>query len=230
MKQICRWHILPTFDDVVERATTAIARGAERAAGDFHVVLAGGSTPKAVYRRLAGMDLGWHRWHVWYGDERCVATDHPDRNSLMAMEEWLSKVAIPPAQIHPMPAELGAVEGAARYGRMLSGVGDFDLVLLGLGEDGHTASLFPDHHWGEAADAADTLAVFGAPKPPPERVSLSAHRLARAKKVIFLVTGEGKREAVARWMQGEHIPAASVLPKAGVDVLMDRSCLCGELS
>ena len=99
-------------------------------------------------------------------------------------------------------------------------IGSFDLVLLGLGEDGHTASLFPSQDWGEGQESADALPVFNAPKPPPERVSLSAQRLGKAEQVLFLVTGAGKREAVSRWQAGDPIPASAIHPANGVDVLL----------
>ena len=137
----------------------------------------------------------------------------------MAGLAWLDHVPLPAAHRHAIPAELGA-ERAAAYAAELRGVGDFDLVLLGLGEDGHTASLFPGHDWGEAPDAPDALAVLDAPEPPPERVSLSAARLSRSREVLFLVAGPSKREALARWRAGERIPAAAIRPATGVDVLV----------
>jgi 6-phosphogluconolactonase len=139
----------------------------------------------------------------------------------MAEDTWLQRVDMLQGNVHAIPAELGAQAAAQAYAQSLKGVGDFDLVLLGLGEDAHTASLFPGHDWGEGADAPDALAVFDAPKPPPERVSLSAQRLSRARQVLFLVTGAGKREAITAWRKGERIPAAAIRPAAGVDVLMD---------
>jgi 6-phosphogluconolactonase len=141
----------------------------------------------------------------------------------MARDEWLDHVAIPAANVHAIPAESGAREAAALYARELRGVDAFDLVLLGLGEDGHTASLFPGHDWGVHADSPDALAVFKAPKPPPERVSLSAQRLSRARHVLFLIEGAGKRAAVAAWKRGDAIPAASIAPESGVDVLVDAA-------
>ena len=143
----------------------------------------------------------------------------------MAGEAWLDHVFIPTVQFHAIPAELGAVRAAQLYGETLHAVGEFDLVLLGLGEDGHTASLFPDHEWGAAPGSPDTLAVFDAPKPPPQRVSLSAARLSRARQVIFLVSGASKRRAVAEWRAGKDIPARAIKPAAGVDVLVESVLL-----
>lgn len=205
----------------VDRIVSAAARAIERR-GQFSVCLSGGNTPRDVYRMLRGAATDWARWHVWFGDERCLPRDDPDRNSGMASEALLDHVAIPRAQIHVIPAELGAVEGARDYSRALAGVGDFDLVLLGLGEDGHTASLFPGHDWGEASGSPDALAVTGAPKPPPQRVSLSAARLARTHEALFLVEGDAKRDAVIRWRRGDDIPARAIRPASGVDVLVER--------
>jgi 6-phosphogluconolactonase len=199
----------------------AAAQEAIAARGAFHIVLAGGSTPRALYASLPGLETDWRAWHVYFGDERVLPAADPERNSRMAAEAWLDRVPVPRAQIHPIPTEEGIESAVRTYQAVMAGVGEFDLVLLGLGEDGHTASLFPGDYWGEGAAAPDVLAVRGAPKPPPERVSLSAHRLSRARRVLFLVSGAGKREAIARWRLGERIPAAAIQPPGGVDVLLD---------
>lgn len=217
--------------DVGQLVSQALQRVGEAAAqaltrrGAFHIVLAGGNTPQALYARMNQLDTDWRRWHVWFGDERCLPPDHPERNSRMAWLAWLRDSPIPPGQIHTIPAELDAQAAAAAYAQTLREVGDFDLVLLGLGEDGHTASLFPGHDWGTCPDSADVLAVHDAPKPPPDRISLSARRLSHARAVLFLVSGANKREAVAAWWRGEPIPAAAIRPEAGVDVLVERVCL-----
>ncbi|HET9819847.1 MAG TPA: 6-phosphogluconolactonase [Rhodanobacteraceae bacterium] len=225
-EQVVRWHVFPgemsLQADARERVLAA-ARDAIAEHGAFDIVLAGGNTPRKLYRALRGADADWARWHAWYGDERCAPPNDPGRNSKMARDEWLDHVAIPAANVHAIPAELGAREAAARYARGLRGADAFDLVLLGLGEDGHTASLFPGHDWGMRADSPDAIAVFDAPKPPPERVSLSAHRLSNARQVLFLVEGAGKRDAVADWKRGDAIPAASISPATGVDVLLDAA-------
>lgn len=224
MQTTTRWH---TYADTAafDQAATAWILNAARQAidrcGAFHLVLAGGNTPRRVYQALAHAQADWSRWHIWFGDERCLPPAHPERNSRMAADVWFDHVAIPAAQIHVMPAEVGAGETARIYEKTLAGQGDFDLVLLGLGEDGHTASLFPGHDWGTDAAAPDVVAVFDAPKPPPERVSLSARRLAAAREVVFLVSGAGKRQAVTAWRDGHRIPAAAITPAVGVDILMD---------
>jgi 6-phosphogluconolactonase len=123
---------------------------------------------------------------------------------------WLAASGIPPENRSPIPAEFGAVEAAARYAGWLKDVADFDVVLLGMGEDGHTASLFPGHDWGDAPGSPDVLAVHDAPKPPPERVSLSAARLSRSAKVWFVVTGSGKCDALLRWKTGAMLTVSAV--------------------
>jgi len=223
-RQLCRWHALADAGALERVATTRILQAAQQAiarAGAFHLVLAGGSTPRRIYRALSQSAADWSAWHVYFGDERCLSPADSERNSRMAADAWLDHVPIPPTRIHPIPGELGAAAAATAYAQTLGGLGDFDLVLLGLGEDGHTASLFPGHDWGSAADAPDVLPVFAAPKPPPERVSLSARRLSAARQVIFLVSGTGKQSAVAAWRAGMAIPAAAIAPAVGVDILLD---------
>ena len=191
----------------------------------FHIVLAGGTTPRRVYELLRETDADWAAWHVYFGDERCLPPDHAERNSRMVALAWLDHVAIPDGQIHPIPAENGAEIAANSYAQIVDGIEQFDLVLLGLGEDGHTASLFPDHEWGDVPDAPAAIAVHDSPKPPPDRVSLSAQRLSAARQLIFLVTGASKRQAVKDWRNGANIPAASIVPASGVDVYIEAVLL-----
>lgn len=221
-----RWLVAADAADWLARALDFVRRAeasALAARGVFHVVLAGGGTPRRLYEALAGEVHDWARWQVWFGDERCLPPDDPERNSRMAFEAWLGQVALPAANVHVIPAELGPRQAASAYAASLREVGAFDLVLLGLGEDGHTASLFPGQDWGETETAPAALAVFDAPKPPPKRVSLSAWRLSQARAVLFLATGAGKRAAVAAWRGGARLPAAAIRPPGGVDVLLDRS-------
>lgn len=197
-------------DAIVKSATEAIANR-----GSFSIVLAGGNTPRAIYSLLRELPMDWSKWHIYHGDERCLPSDHEDRNSLMVDQAWLDHVNIPSQQIHHIPAELGATEGAKMYTETLAGKPTFDMVLLGLGEDGHTASLFPNHVVDNSADA---VPVFNSPKPPAERITLSQNRLNNAHEVIFMVTGTGKQEAVDNWRNGVEIPATLISPENGVDV------------
>lgn len=224
MKQVRRWHYYSDSESLKKGVINEILDCAQQsilARGCFLVVLAGGNTPRAVYQGLRNIKTDWSAWHIYFGDERCLPIGAVERNDSMAQHCWLSQVAIPSEQVYCIPAELGATEGAKAYAETLKSITSFDLVLLGLGEDGHTASLFPGHNAGEDAEAPDVLAVHNAPKPPPERISLSANRLGRAKRVMFLVSGEGKRGAINKWQDERMIPAASVCPKQGVDIYTD---------
>ena len=230
---VVRWHAVAGIDALQQAAFERILATAQRAiaARDrFLIVLSGGNTPRGVYAMLRMADTDWSRWHLYFGDERCVAANAAERNSRMAGDTWLAHVQIPDDQVHAIPAERGAQQAAQDYSDTLHGVGDFDLVLLGLGEDGHTASLFPGHDWGVSMDSPDALAVFDAPKPPPQRVSLSAARLSRAREVLFLVEGESKRDAVIKWQTNADIPARAVKPPTGVDVLIVSGLLTTSAS
>ena len=227
-QQKCRWHGYPTSDELEQDVTRIILNAASQAINlhqEFHLVLAGGTTPRSVYERLRAMPADWQAWHIYFGDERCLPADNAERNSSMAATAWLKHVGIPASHIHTIPAELGADTAANAYAQTLSKVGIFDLVILGLGEDGHTASLFPEHDWGIKADAPDTLAVFDAPKPPPHRVTLTAKRLNQTRQLMFLVTGSAKRKAVSDWKNGKNIPASSISPACGIDVYLEETLL-----
>lgn len=223
-----RWIGVADVSELRQLACRRILDAGDRAIaqpGQFHLVLAGGNTPRAVYQMLSSANADWQHWHIYFGDERCLPADDSNRNSKMALDSWLASVPIPAHQIHVIPAELGAGLASDLYSKQLHTVADFDLVLLGLGEDGHTASLFPGHDWGVGATAADVLAVFDAPKPPLQRVTMSAQRLSRAREVLFMVEGEGKRDAVRQWQAGAELPARAIRPEAGIDVLIDAQLL-----
>jgi 6-phosphogluconolactonase len=223
------WRIFPDRESLL-KAAIEIIRQCEAASGStFSIVLAGGQTPLELYRLLAREPMHWGKWRVYFGDERCLPPEHPERNSFQAGEALLGHVPLAAEHIFIPPAELGPVEAASRYSAQLAQTGDFDLVLLGLGEDGHTASLFPGHDMGQGPGAADVLPVFNAPKSPAERVSLSAQRLSRSRQVLFLVTGAGKREAVANWRRGKEIPASLIYAIEDVIVLADEAACPREL-
>jgi 6-phosphogluconolactonase len=221
-----RWHV---FSDAAALTTAVLshvieaARAAIAERGVFHMVLSGGSTPRALYAALADTDSAWADWRLYFTDERCLPPGDPDRNDTMARAVWLDRVPIGDEQVHEIPAELGPEKGAAAYAEILHGVGQFDVVLLGLGEDGHTASLFPGHALGDATDAPGALGVTNAPKYPPERVSMSANRLSHSRAAFVIVSGEGKRDAVRRFYQGAAVPIAAVRPDSGVDVFLDAA-------
>lgn len=223
--QKLNWHTFTTPDEVAKAAyrhILSIAASAIEQHGTFKIVLAGGSTPEKVYQLLAESEADWSHWHIYFGDERCLPSDHEDRNSVMAARALLEKVAIPAEQIHAIPAELGPEAGAKAYRKMIADVEFFDLVLLGMGEDGHTASLFPGHEH----NLEETVhAVYHSPKPPPERVSLSAATLSNADEGLFLVTGSGKQEAVEQWRQGVYLPVTQIKLKNAVAVYVDEEAM-----
>jgi 6-phosphogluconolactonase len=221
-----RWQVFPDGAALAEQAAALIlevAREAIAARGVFHLVLAGGNTPKDAYDRLREVGAEWSKWQIYFGDERCVPPKDPDRNDRMARRAWLDHVKIPAKNIHPIPAEHGPDLGAQQYAKSLARVPEFDLVLLGLGEDGHTASLFPGRKEGLEKKDADAVAVHAAPKPPPERVSLSVARLSRARRVLYLVGGQSKRDAVKAWRAQADIPPRNIMPTLGIDVYIDRA-------
>lgn len=224
--QLLRWQVhadAAATLSAAARRIEAAARDAIDRRGAFRIVLSGGETPRRLYAMLALTAVRWGAWHVYWGDERCVPRGDVQRNDAMAQGVWLDASPIPHAQIHPIPAELGPEAGAAAYSRALQDVPAFDLALLGLGEDGHTASLFPGRDWGVDPDSPAALAVRQAPKPPRERVSLSAARLSAARAVLVLAPGEGKRDAVRRWEAGEDLPIRAIAPETGVDAFVDRA-------
>jgi 6-phosphogluconolactonase len=219
--QVRRLHVFADagamLADVVSRVTR-LASECIDARGVFRIVLAGGNTPLVIYRELKRIRTDWSAWRIYFGDERCLPAGDPGRNDTMALTAWLAEVPVPKEQIYSIPAELGAEPGAQAYRAVVAGVDSFDLVLLGLGEDGHTASLFPHQRHDPAALV---VAVHDAPKPPPERISLGAASLSHSHHVWFLVSGESKREAFNRWQRGDGLPASTICPPGGVDIFTD---------
>lgn len=228
-----RWIRVADVSELQQLAYQRILDAADRAIeqrGEFHIVLSGGKTPRAIYQMLSLANADWAHWHIYFGDERCLPAADVNRNSKMASDSWLDAVAIPENQIHVILAELGAGLASVLYAKELHSLADFDLVLLGLGEDGHTASLFPGHDLGVTPMAADVLAVLDAPKLPAQRVTMSGRRLSRTREVLFMVSGESKRDAVSQWQAGAQLPVRAIRPKAGVDVLIEAQLLMPRLT
>lgn len=203
-----------------ERAADVLATAISSARvvhGEAHVALAGGSTPRRAYELLGPKLDDWSDVHLWFGDERCVPADDDESNARMVAESLVA----PGAVVHRIEGELGPDEAAARYAASL---GDtvLDVVLLGLGPDGHTASLFP----GDVALNAEgvAVAVRNAPKPPPDRVSLTLPKINESPRIVLLVAGEEKRDAVTRLL-GPADPAtpASMLDKDKVELIADEA-------
>lgn len=186
------------------RVATLLRNVAKERASEISLALAGGSTPRALHEKLARLpDLPWERVAVYFGDERCVPPEHPDSNYRMARESLLDRVPIAAERVHRMRGEWPDREAAARaYEAELPAA--LDVLVLGIGEDGHTASLFP----GAAALSERerrVLPVTG-PKPPPERLSITPPVIAAARHVVVLASGSGKSEPVARALSGPWDP------------------------
>jgi 6-phosphogluconolactonase len=198
--------VLPTADLPAQAAAYLAEYLAEVVAENSRVTvaLAGGSTPRAMHEALAcSKDVPWLAVHVYFGDERAVSPEHSDSNYRMAKESLLDRVPIPPAQVHRMPAESPDREAAARaYEALLPE--SLDLLVLGIGEDGHTASLFP----GSAAlrEAERRVIPVIGPKPPPERLTITPPVVLSARHRIVLASGAGKADAIARALEGPWDP------------------------
>jgi 6-phosphogluconolactonase len=198
--------VLANRDELIERSLQVVlskipAAIAER--GICTIALAGGSTPEPLYRALCAQDLPWDKIHVFWGDERYVAPEHPDSNQKMARLAWLDRVNIPASNIHPMPTGAGdpAADAKAHASELQQffKISDgefpaFDIILLGIGDDAHTASLFP----GTAAlQVRDALVTVGNKDGQP-RITFTVPLINRARCVIFMVAGASKQPALAQ--------------------------------
>lgn len=214
------------------------ARVADDHARSFTLVLAGGSTPKAVYRILAEGTSGLLHWpstHILFGDERCVPPDHADSNYRMAHESLLSKVPIHEQCVHRIEGERGPDAGAHAYDRTLRSVLEtapdhlLDVVLLGMGADGHTASLFPGRGFAGDGELLAVPAIAPPASPIKDRITLTPKAIACSRHVIYLVTGAEKRDMLARVLDAaKHggdpsLPASMVTSAGQVVWLVDRA-------
>ncbi|HYF24558.1 MAG TPA: 6-phosphogluconolactonase [Baekduia sp.] len=207
--------------DAEEVATRAARAVAEVVRPGAQICLAGGSSPMRAYELLDAMDLAWEGVDLWYGDERCVPADHPDSNHGQAR----ARLRAPGAVWHPMPGERGPDTGPTVYADEL-GSAIMTLTLLGMGPDGHTCSLFPEH---PLLDATGTVAgLTDSPKPPPERITLTLPMLNASLGLLLLVTGAEKAGALARVLDepGRATPA-SLLARDRLTILADAAALGG---
>jgi 6-phosphogluconolactonase len=226
---------------VAARIVTGIA-DAQAARGSASIVLTGGGIGGATLRELAASPardaIDWAHLDVWWGDERFLPSGHPDRNETQATEALLSKVPLDPGRVHAMPATDGPagddLDGAAaRYAETLRSathhedhaqVPAFDILLLGVGPDGHVASLFPESP--ALYDERTVVPVRGAPKPPPLRISLSSAAINSAREIWLVAAGEEKAGAVRMALEGAgptQIPAAGAKGRAATRWLLDTA-------
>jgi 6-phosphogluconolactonase len=236
-------HIEPAAEELADRTadrTVSVLGAAVQQTGAAHLVLTGGGILEKVLVALGrrGPALDWPRVHVWWGDERYVPADSDERNDLPAMRLLFDLVDVDPAKLHRMPAadagfgedvESAAESYAAELAHAVPGADDgavpaFDAVLLGVGPDGHCASLFPGHPGTRVVDTS-VIAVRNSPKPPPTRLSLTFPALDAAKEVWFIASGSGKADAVARALSGaprEEVPSAGPRGRNRTLWLIDR--------
>ena len=206
--------VLPDAAEIAHEAAERIVAAANRAAGEgrtFSLALSGGSTPKALYELLATEPyesrIDWPRVEIFFGDERTVPPDHKDSNYRMAREALLSKVSIPGDNVYRMAGERDPNTAAKEYGQMLKekfGDGGMDLVLLGMGDDGHTASLFPET---EALNETRHRCVANfVPKLNTWRLTLTAPFINRAGQILVLVSGVSKAKRLQEVLEGPSDP------------------------
>lgn len=233
------WHVFPTADDLGNAAAELIAKKSQAATaqhGRFTVAISGGSLLKLIspiletpYRE----QVAWDKWHVFWADERCVLLTDPDSNFRLATETLLSHVDIPPTQIYPLDDLLDAGAAAIDYERKLQQVfGEtlpaFDLILLGMGPDGHTASLFPNHELLNEREKW-VAPIFNSPKPPPERITLTLPVINNARCVAFIAAGASKAQALSRLRDLDRpsyeLPASMVQPVGELHWFIDEAAI-----
>jgi 6-phosphogluconolactonase len=227
--------VLPDKGSLLKRSLEVLLSKMQAAIqehGQCAIALAGGGTPKPLYEALSTQDLPWDKVHVFWGDERYVPADHPDSNQGMARSAWLDKVDIPAANIHPMPTD-GATPAADAekheaqlrefFGTAVGEFPQFDVILLGIGDDAHTASLFPHT---DALQVKDRLVTVGNKDGQP-RITFTAPLINHAHCVMFLVAGASKRPALAQIFAPDAdaltYPARLIQPQGELWWLLDES-------
>lgn len=222
------WQVFDDAETLAHQAVALIIQQAQQSIaqrGAFHLVTAGGTTPNRCYQLLGEMgSQDWSNWYVYMGDERVLPVDDVERNSVALNQAWLSNVPIPVENRFLMPTELGLDKSYQAYKAVIDKVERFDCVMLGMGEDGHTASLFPGHQNHHVLDSV--ICVNNSPKPPAERISLSYQALNNSRVVLKLITGKGKYPAIQAWLKGKALPISQVHGEQTL-TLLDQSAWTG---
>lgn len=233
----------PDAETVAQRAAAHVARQLRHAReqrGVAHLALSGGTTPGRTYELLGGKPEEMGGVQMWFADERCVPPDDEESNYRLVAQTLLTPAGIEPERVHRMEGEAGPHEGARRYAEELArhvpradtsppAVPVLDLIVLGIGPDGHVASLFPGAATLDAGEDAICLGVEDSPKPPPERITLSLAVLRAARECLLLATGASKADAVSA-MLGEpsrHVPA-SLLRRERLTMIVDDAAAAPE--
>lgn len=183
-----------------------------RARGICHMVFPGGNSPRLVLSYLRESAIDWSLLYLYPSDERCLPVNDPERNDLLIEDFFFDKVALPKENLRRIPAELGPDEGARIYTELLSEVPQFDITLLGMGSDGHTASLFPDNQ--ALLHIEDAVPVFNAPKIPTHRITLSVSRLVNSRERWIIVNDKAKKNIMNQVKRGEDLPISRIKPTA----------------
>lgn len=209
-----QYHIYDDSEHLADAAVHFIAQKIEeclRHQSHCRIALPGGNTPALCLQKLSRLALPWEKIEWYMGDERCLPIGHAERNDTMVSKTLFNGQGPSKKQFFPIKAELGAKKAAEEYQAQIEAFDALDIVILGMGEDGHTASLFPNNKALTNQDSV--VAVFNAPKPPQERVSLGLNTLIKAKYRIVLASGEGKKEALKKLTMGEKLPIGLIGPK-----------------
>jgi 6-phosphogluconolactonase len=227
--------VLADIPALIERSLTLVMGSIQTALeqqGHYTIALSGGNTPKPLYEAIAQQSLPWSQIHVFWGDERYVPADHVDSNQRMARQAWLDQVPLPAENIHPMPTDPGDPAQAAQihethlrefFQLAVPAIPSFDLILLGLGDDGHTASLFPHT---PALQVCDRLITVGEKSGQP-RLTFTVPLINQAKTVLFVVAGASKQAALSQIFADvadpQVYPARLIQPQGSLIWLLDEA-------
>jgi 6-phosphogluconolactonase len=243
--EVRRYPNLEVLSDAAAEFICSLAGERVSQSGLFTIALSGGKTPKSLYENLArpssSTRMPWSHIHLFWGDERCLPLDHPEGNFSMAFHALISRVPIPPQNVHRIPAEIEPPEGAAEayegvlrefFGspRKPGPIPAFDLIVLGVGKDGHTASLFPGGKALEESKRWVTAVRTPHGSPPVARITLTLPLISRGRCILFLASGAGKREVLRSILDdpdsaAQRYPAARVNPDGKVVWLVDEEAL-----